>query len=270
MEKVKSKDGTLIAHERFGEGPALILVGGALSNRSGAISIAQVLSADFTAIAYDRRGRGDSGDARPFSMEREIEDIDALIGVAGGDAFVYGHSSGAALAIEAALSGLAITKLALYEPPYIVNDGRPPLPDDYVPTLERLIESGPPGAAVEYFWRVGLLMPPPVIAQMRTTPMWPELLKTERTLPYDGLAMGGHMSGRPLPAEWSSRLTVPALVLEGGDSPASLRDAAAAVAGLLPNAELRTLEGQGHGAPAEMLAPILAGFLLEKTAGRAG
>jgi pimeloyl-ACP methyl ester carboxylesterase len=268
MDRVQSRDGTLIAYERTGKGPALILVTGALADRADARPVAAALAAHFTAVVYDRRGRGDSGDTPPFAMEREIEDIDALIHAAGGQAFLFGHSSGAALAVEAAVRGLAISKLALYEPPYIVNDNRPPLPSDFVSTLESMVAAGPPGAAVEYFWRVGMLMPPQLIAQMKTMPMWPGILKVERTLPYDGLAMGGHMSGRPLPAEWASKVTMPTLVIDGGESPASLRDAVAAVAELLPRAERRTLDGQGHGAPPEVLAPLLTEFLLGKAATR--
>ena len=268
MDKVQSRDGTLIAYERFGDGPAVILVNGAFGDRADARPLAAALATHFTAFAYDRRGRGDSGDNRPFAVEREIEDIDSLIQVAGGSAFLFGHSSGAALALEAAVRGLAITKLALYEPPYIVNDGRPPLPSDYVSTLESMVAAGPPGAAAEYFWRVAMLMPPPLIAQMKTMPMWPGILKVEHTLPYDGLAMGDHMSGRPLPAEWARKVTIPTLVIEGGESPSSLNDAVAAVAGLLPRAERRTLEGQGHGAPPEVLAPVLTEFLLGKAATR--
>jgi pimeloyl-ACP methyl ester carboxylesterase len=266
MDKVRSKDGTLIAYERLGEGPAVIIITGALGDRADARPLAEALAPRFTAFAYDRRGRGDSGDTRPFAIEREIEDIDALINVAGGEASLFGHSSGAALALEAAVRGLAVSKLALYEPPYIVDGSRPPLPQEYVPTLQALVASGPPGAAIEYFWRVAMLMPPELIAQMRTMPMWPDLVKVEHTLPYDGLAMGDHMAGKPLPAEWAAKVTIPTLVIDGAESPASLRDAVAAVARLLPDAERRTLDGLGHGAPPEVIAPIVSAFLLGKTA----
>ena len=262
MNTARSSDGTLIAYERVGTGPAIILVGGALSDRAGAASLAATLAPRFSSIAYDRRGRGDSGDTPPYAVEREIEDLDALIAEAGGQAFVYGHSSGAALALEAAVHGLPITKLALYEPPYIVDDSRAPLPEDYVPTLRALAAAGRRGDAVEYFWRVGLQVPPEMITQMRAAPWWPGIEALAHTLSYDGEVMGDHMAGRALPAEWATRVTIPTLVIDGADSPAQLRNAVAAVTELLPHAERRTLAGQGHGAPAEVLAPILEAFFL--------
>ena len=262
MDRVTSRDGTPIAYERIGSGPALILVTGALTERADVVPLAQALAPQFTAYAYDRRGRGDSGDTKPFSIEREFEDIDALITAAGGSAFLFGHSSGAALVLEAVLHGSSITKQALYEPPYIVNGDRPPLPDDYVPTLEALIAEDRRADAVEYFWSTGMLIPPFLVAQWRESPMWPGVLKVANTLPYDGAAMGDHMSGKPLPAEWATKATIPTLVIDGDQSPASLRDAVAEVTALLPNAERRTLEGHGHGAPPDVIAPILREFLL--------
>jgi pimeloyl-ACP methyl ester carboxylesterase len=262
MNTVRSSDGTLIAYDRVGTGPAIIMVGGALSDRAGAASLAAALAARFSAIAYDRRGRGDSGDTPPYAVEREIEDVDALIAEAGGQAFVYGHSSGAALAMEAAVSGLAITKLALYEPPYIVDESRAPLPEDYVPTLRALVAAGRRGDAVEYFWREGLQLPPEMVTQMRAAPWWPGIETLAHTLSYDGEVMGDQMTGKPLPAEWAARVTIPTLVIDGAESPAQLRNAVAAVTDLLPHAERRTLAGQGHGAPAEVLAPILEAFFL--------
>lgn len=250
----------------MGEGPAVIIVTGALGDRAAARPLAVALAPHLTALAYDRRGRGDSGDTRPFAVEREVEDIDALIHEAGGEAFLFGHSSGAALALESAVRGLAISKLALYEPPYVVDDSRPPLPEDYVPTLQALVAADRPGAAIEYFWRVAMLTQPELVAQMRTMPMWPDLVRLEHTLPYDGLAMGGHMAGQPLPAEWATKVTMPTLVIDGGGSPSSLRNAVAAVSKLLPHAERRTLDGRGHGAPPEVIAPILTEFLLRRTA----
>ena len=138
MSEVRSKDGTPIAFDRSGAGPPLIVVLGSLNDRSSAAPLAEALATDFTVYAYDRRGRGDSGDTPPYAVDREIEDIDALISEASGSAVVYGHSSGAVLALEAAARGLAIPKLALYEPPFVVDDSRPPLPDDYVATLQEL------------------------------------------------------------------------------------------------------------------------------------
>lgn len=262
MDTTRSKDGTPIAYERIGDGPALVIVSGALSDRAAGVKLASVLRSRFATFAYDRRGRGDSGDTAPYAVEREIEDLDALIQAAGGSAYVFGHSSGAALALAAAGRGLAITKLALYEPPYIVDDSRPPMPADYLPTLRRLAAEGRRGETVEYFWRVGLLLPPEMIAQLRASPMWADSLSLAHTLPYDNEIMNGLMAGRPLPAEWAGKVTIPTLVMDGDQSPPSMRNAVAAVAALLPDAERRTLEGQGHGAPPDVLAPILADFFL--------
>src|SRR5512137_163645 len=143
MQKVTSKDGTAIAFDKTGQGPAIILVGGALSDRSAAVPLASLLAPHFTVFAYDRRGRGDSGDTAPYAVEREVEDIDALIDTAGGSAFVFGHSSGAVLALEAA-RGLShkIPRLALYEPPFIVDDSRPPMPEDFRARLQGLLAEG--------------------------------------------------------------------------------------------------------------------------------
>ncbi len=262
MELARSADGTAIAYERTGVGPPLILVSGALSDRSGAASLVALIDSRFTAIAYDRRGRSDSGDTAPYAPAREIEDLGALIRAVGGEAFVYGHSSGAALALEAAVSGLAIRRLALYEPPYLVDDSRPPLPADYVPTLRALIADGRRAEAVEYFWRVAMLMPDELIAQLRGAPMWPKHLSLAHTLSYDGEVMGDRMRGRPLPEEWAKKVTIPTLVIDGAESPRQLRDAVAAVAALLPHATRWTLEGQGHGAAPEVLAPVLETFFL--------
>src|SRR5947199_7629740 len=132
MRKVRSKDGTAIAFDQSGDGPAIILVGGAMSTQSASMPLAALLAPHFTVFAYDRRGRGDSGDTAPYAVEREVEDLQALIGEAGGSAYVFGHSSGAALALEAAARGSSITKLALYEAPYIVDDSRAAVPGDIV------------------------------------------------------------------------------------------------------------------------------------------
>ena len=154
MRKVISKDGTPIAFDQSGQGPALILVAGATATRLAEASLAAVLAPHFTVFAYDRRGRGESGDTVPYAVEREVEDIDALINEAGGSAFVFGHSSGAVLALEAArLLPTKITRLALYEPPFIIDDSRPPAPRNYAAHLRELVSSGRRGEAVEYFMR---------------------------------------------------------------------------------------------------------------------
>ncbi len=262
MNTVTSADGTLIAYDRTGSGPSLVFVNGALSTRADVKSVAEVLAPRFTVFAYDRRGRGDSGDTQPYAVEREIQDLEAIVQEAGGQALVFGHSSGAALALEAVVRGLAATRLALYEPPYIVDGSRPPVPVDYVPTLRRLIDEGRAGDAVAYFWQVGILMPPEAIAQMRSAPWFAGIEALGHTLLYDGEVMGDHMRGMPLPQEWATKATLRTLVLDGDQSPASMRNAVEAVVQLLPNAERRTLNGVGHGAPPDVLAPVLEEFFL--------
>jgi len=260
VQKATSKDGTAIAFEKAGQGPAIILVGGALSDRSAAAPLASLLAPHFTVFAYDRRGRGDSGDTAPYAVEREVEDIGALIKEAGGSAFVLGHSSGAALALEAAARGLAITRLALYEPPFIVDDSRPPLPKDYVAQLDKLVSAGRRGDAVEYFMKEAVGVPDNLLAQMRDMPMWAEMEKMAHTLAYDGKVMGDNMAGNTLRAKQWTSVTVPTLVMDGGASPAWARNAVQAVADVLPNAQRRTLEGQTHGVDPAALAPILVEF----------
>ena len=268
MRKVISKDGTPIAFDQSGQGPALILVAGATATRQAEASIAAALAPDFTVFAYDRRGRGDSGDTLPYAVEREVEDIEALIDEAGGSAFVFGHSSGAVLALEAArLLPDKITKLALYEPPFIIDDSRPPSPQDYVPHLTELVSSGRRGEAVEYFMTV-VGTPSEMMAQMRQSPMWPGLEEVAPTLAYDGAIMGNTMRGDPSSLKKWSGVTVPTLVMDGTvfmgreDSHVFMRHGAQELANILPNAQHRTLEGQDHGPADNVLAPALKEFFL--------
>ncbi|HEX6231414.1 MAG TPA: alpha/beta hydrolase [Actinomycetota bacterium] len=261
MDSVRSEDGTEIAFERTGEGPPLVMVGGALSDRSAAAPLAALLAPDLTVFAYDRRGRGDSGDTPPYAVEREVEDLEAVIGEAGGSASVLGHSSGAVLSLEAAARGAPVTKLALYEPPFIVDHGRPPTPEDYLARLEDLLAAGERGAAVEYFLRVGPRVPEEALAGMRGSPAWPGLERLAHTLPYDVRILGDGTSGRPLPAgRWAS-VAVPTLVMVGGDSPPWQRTSARGLAEILPDARYRALAGQTHAFEPAVLAPVLLGFL---------
>src|SRR5258707_8754239 len=186
MEKVNSKDGTLIAFDRSGEGPPIILVDGALCYRaSGPMGpLAKLLAQHFTVYTYDRRGRGDSGNTSPYAVEREVDDIEALIIAAGGTAFVFGASSGAALALEAANRGLAIEKLALYEAPFIVDNSRPPTPEDFVAQLDSLIALERRGDAVKLFLKL-VGVPAIFLAIMRFMPVWSKLTAVAHTLPYD-------------------------------------------------------------------------------------
>jgi pimeloyl-ACP methyl ester carboxylesterase len=257
---VTSADGTRIAYETAGSGPPLVLVGGAFGTRTDARELAGALSARFTAAAYDRRGRGDSGDTAPYAPARELDDLRALIGALGGSAFVYGQSSGGALSLDAVAAGLPITKLAVYEPPFTVDDSRPPYPAGFVESLRGMVEAGRPGDAVAEFWRTGLLQPESEIEQARRAPFWPHLESLAHTLVYDYEVLGERISGRPLSPAWAASIAIPVLLLEGGDSPATLRNAVASLEALLPQATKRTLAGQGHGAPAGVLAPILESF----------
>jgi pimeloyl-ACP methyl ester carboxylesterase len=261
MKKVLSKDGTPIAFDRSGEGPPLILVDGALCYRaSGPMGpLSAALAPHFTVYTYDRRGRGDSGDTAPYSVEREVDDIDALIREAGGSAFVYGTSSGAALALEAANRRLAIKKLALYEAPFIVDDSRPPAPQDFLPRLKELTAGNRRGDAVRLFMKL-VGVPSVVIALMRFMPAWSKLKGVAHTLVYDITIVGDNQRGQPLPATRWTSVTAPTLVVVGGKSPAWMRHAMQALGDVLPNARRRTLEGQTHIVSPKALAPVLVEF----------
>lgn len=260
MKTVTSRDGTTIAFEQLGQGPALILVGGAISDRTGAMGLATVLADHFTVCAYDRRGRGDSDDTAPYAVEREIEDLEALSAEAGGSAFVFGHSSGAVLSLRAAASGLPIPKLAVYEPPFIVDDTRPPLPEDYAEHIQGLIVAGRKGDALAYFMTTLVEMPEAVVSQWRDEPSWAASENVAHTLAYDIAVAGDTMSSKPLSEEPWNRITVPTLVMAGGASAEWQHNGVRALADVLPNARLRTLEGQGHGAADDILAPLLVEF----------
>jgi pimeloyl-ACP methyl ester carboxylesterase len=261
MGTVQSRDGTEMAFESSGRGPALVLVDGALCYRGSSpnTALAEALADRFTVYTYDRRGRGESGDTSPYVVEREVEDLDAVIKQAGGSAYLYGISSGAALALEAANRGLGVEKLALYEAPFIVDDSRPPVPGDIVAQLDELIAAGRRGDAVRLFMRqVGV--PRFVIALMRFMPAWSKLKAVAHTLPYDMTIVSDHQAGEPLPAERWSYVTAPTLVIAGGKSPAWMQNAMDSLAQVLPKAERRTLEGQTHMVKASALAPLIADF----------
>lgn len=262
MDTVRSSDGTTIAFDRRGAGPAVVIVGGALSGRGAAANLSQALASRMTAIAFDRRGRGDSGDTPPYDVDREIEDIAALIDVAGGSAYVFGHSSGAVLSLRAAGAGLPIRRLALYEPPFIVDTTRPPLADDYAGHIDELIAADRRDEAVVYFLATGPRLPGPAIDGMKSSPAWAGMTAIAHTLSYDNRIMGDTMGGDAGSlGEWST-LATPTLVLAGGDSPPSMQHAAATIAAVLPDASMRLLEGQTHGAASEVLGPVLLDFFL--------
>lgn len=260
MNTVQSADGTRIAFDWFGDGSPLVVVGGALSDRSAAVSLAHTLGAHFTVYTYDRRGRGDSGDSDdtlPNAVEHEIEDLAAVCDQAGGSPFVFGHSSGACLVLEAAASGQPMRKLAVYEPPYIVDDTRVH-PAGMRERLTDLIRAGRRGDAVKLFLTEGPQVPQEAIALMQLDPTWASMEAIAHTLLYD-LAIVGDMV---MPRTHLAKVEVPTLALCGGDSPAWARNAVAAVAAILPNARLVSLDGQTHGAADDVLVPVLVQFFL--------
>lgn len=272
MQTVTSQDGTKIAYDRDGTGAPVILVNGALGDRAldrkfkQMIVISELLSPQFTVLNYDRRGRGESGESGPFAIEREIDDIAALIEAVGGRASLFGFSSGGALALRAAGAGIGVERVAVYEAPFVVNvDDKRPVAD-YGQRLEGLIAEDDRSGAVKHFMRNAMGMPAPAVAAMRLMPMWKQMQANAPTLRYDWAALGEHnMQGHPLRVqEWAS-VTVPALVIYGGRSPSSLQNGSRALADVLPNAELRVLEGMGHRLKVKVLAPVLAEFFGKHT-----
>jgi pimeloyl-ACP methyl ester carboxylesterase len=257
MNKVHSKDGIQIAFDRSGKGPAVVLVGGVLGDRAQQAPVAGLLAEHFTVFNYDRRGHGESGFTPPYAVEREFEDLNAIIDAADGSAFVYGTSVCAVLALYAAAAGLAakIKKLALWEPPYIVDDSRPPAPQDYKAQLTELLSLGRRGDMVELFMTQAVGMPVEVVAQMRQAPWWPAQEALAHTLIHNAEIMGDFS----LPKERVASIRVPTLVIDGGQTP-WLSHAAQAVADALPNAQRRTLKGQPHNVAPEAIAPVLVEF----------
>jgi pimeloyl-ACP methyl ester carboxylesterase len=267
MNHIQSADGTSIAYDRVGQGPALILVDGALCRRAfGPMTkLAQQLAPYFTVYSYDRRGRGDSSDAGSYSAEREVEDIAALIQLAGGSACVYGASSGAALGLYAAASGLPITRLALYEPPF-VSEGSTGQEPDHVAALRALLAENQRGAAVRYFMRDMVRVPKPVVFMMQLiVPVWSKLKAVAHTLPYDATIMGNWS----VPVERAAKARVPTLVMHGGKTDPRLMRAATALVAALPQAESRVLAGQDHNAAASAVAPVLREFFLNEPSAQA-
>lgn len=262
MGKIFSKDGTNIAYDKTGEGPALIIVAGAFQDRTAIAAYAESLSKHFTVYNDDRRGRGEGGDTQPYAVEREIEDIDALVQEAGGLAFVFGGSSGGVLTLDAAAHGSNITKLAVYEPPFVVDDSRDPVPENMIDQLKDMIASGRRGDAAETFMTRGSLMPADVVAGMRAQPFWSGAEAVAHTLVYDAMIMDGTMRGTPLPVDRWAAVTIPTLVIYGGAGPAWSRNAAEAIIELLPHAERRALEGQFHDLTPGVLTPVLEKFFL--------
>lgn len=259
--EARSADGTTIAYTRYGDGPPLILADGAMCHRSfGPMTkLGSLLARDFTVYTYDRRGRGESGDTAPYAVEREVEDLAALIAAAGGSAGICGVSSGAALALEAAKHLPGITKLVLYEAPFIVDSTRTPMPEGYLEGLQGLIAAGRRGDAVKMFLSfVGV--PGAVLRLMRVMPAWRKMTAVAPTLPYDISIVKGHQRGVPLdPAEFSA-VTIPVCVLAGGKSPDWMRNGNRSLAEALRSGQHRVLPGQTHMVKAPVVAPVVREF----------
>jgi pimeloyl-ACP methyl ester carboxylesterase len=257
MKTVTSSDATTIAFDQFGAGAPIIMAAGAFNDRSTTEPLARALAPQFLAVNYDRRGRGDSGDAPQYAVEREIEDIDAIIAEVGGSAAMFGYSSGATLALRAAAAGLAITRLALYEPPFAIGDSRPRPRADLNAELAQLIAAGRRGDAVELFQTEVIGMPAEVVAQLREAPFRPGMEAIAHTLLYDATIVGD----LSLPTELIASIATPTLVIDGDQSPPVIREAARAVADTLPNGQLHSLAGRDHTIDPGATAPILAEFL---------
>jgi pimeloyl-ACP methyl ester carboxylesterase len=257
MSTVESKDGTRIGYETSGHGPALILIDGAMCSRAfGPMAkLAPLLAPQFTVYRYDRRGRGESGDTVPYAPAREIEDVDALIRVAGGKAHLLGLSSGAALALECAAAGLEVDRVVAFEPPYTEDD---PNRAKHRPALERMIREGRRADAVKYFMRDMVGLPAVFLLLMRVMPgVWGKMKAVAPTLPYDAAVMSGY----DVPRERLAAIRAPTLVLHGDRTQPRLVSAATAVAEAIPGAKHVTLAGQTHNVDAKVLSAAVLPFL---------
>jgi pimeloyl-ACP methyl ester carboxylesterase len=257
---VHSRDGTPIAFDAVGDGPPVILVGGAFSFRRyrSWLQLVELLAPRFTVVNYDRRGRGDSGDAAAYRVEREIDDLAVLVEETGGEADVFGMSSGGVLALRAAAAGVPFRRAVVYQPPFSVDASGHLPPPDFERQLDELVASGNRSATVSYFMREGMGAPRVLVGALRLArPIWRNLEAVSHTLPYDYAVMDGTVHGRPLGGEPWASIAIPTLVLDGGKSPESLRRAADALALAMPNARRRTLDGQSHNLSMKALAPVL-------------
>jgi pimeloyl-ACP methyl ester carboxylesterase len=256
MDTVTSNDGTTIGFDRMGEGPPVVVVGGGSVDRMSNAPLVPLLADRFTVFNYDRRGRGDSGDTLPYAVEREIEDIGAVIEASGGEANLYGTSSGAALALDAAASGqLAIAKLALWEAPFI-PEGQPRPPADTASIYRGFVDAGDRGAAVEYFMSKVVGLPDEFVAQARQAPFWPDQEKIAHTLAYDAEIMADYS----LPTERAASVKMPTLVMAGSASFPWMAETAQALAETIPDAEYRLLPDQTHDVSPEAMAAALTSF----------
>src|SRR5947207_3743790 len=264
MQTVTSKDGTKIAFDKVGSGPAVILVNGAIAYRAfdpNMAQLAELLGKHFTVYNYDRRGRGDSGDTQPFAKEREIEDLQALVEDAGGKAMIFGISSGSVVSLDAAAVIPGMTKVVVYEPALIVDDSRQPVPADYTEHLTALAAEGKRDEAVEYFLTQAVGIPAEYIGGMKQDQAtWSGMTGVAHTIAYDAACVGTVMQGKPLPTDRWVKVTLPVLVADGGASEAWVHHAADALAKVLPHASHQALAGQTHMVDPKVLAPVIIEF----------
>jgi pimeloyl-ACP methyl ester carboxylesterase len=255
--KVTSKDGTTIAYEKVGHGEVVILVLGALNSRKSGSKLAKLLASHFTVVSYDRRGRGDSTDTEPYSPHCEFEDIVSLIDTVGGPVCLYGHSSGAAIALQVANKlHKQVRKLAIYEAPYSLNEEECKTANEYYVQLKKLLKEGRKGDAVALFIRsVGVS--DKQIQAIKSMPMWRGLEIMAPTLAYDSEVMG---EGHALPLALLKSIKIPTLIMHGGAGTINMRNAAHAISRYIPHMQIRTLEGQTHGVSPKVLAPVLIEF----------
>jgi pimeloyl-ACP methyl ester carboxylesterase len=260
MSETRSKDQTEIAFDRLGGGQPVIVVGGATCDRARMHPISEELARDFEVINYDRRGRGESGDTQPYAVGREVEDIAALIDEAGGSASVYGHSSGAALALNAAAAGLPIERLILHDPPYSPEPEGEDERRAYGENLRKLLGEDRRGDAVELFFST-IGMPASMVAGMRSSPFWPALEAIAPTLAYDSEVMGHVSTGSAVPLDLLERVRMPVLVICGGANEQWWRAAASLIADGVAQGRLEILDGAPHVVAPEVVAPVIAAFV---------
>jgi pimeloyl-ACP methyl ester carboxylesterase len=262
MSTVTSSDGTTIAYSKTGSGPALILVDGAMCYRDfgPAKKFTEALADSFTVYTYDRRGRGESSNTEPFDVQREVEDLAAVVKEAGGSPYVFGHSSGAALALEAANAGEPISKLAVYEAPFIVDPSGPVGKDEqYWPAITGAIAEGRNGDAVKHFMRL-VGVPGLMVTLFPVMPAWKKLKAIAPTLPYDQAVLASNRTGRPLPEDRYEGVRMPVLSMAGGKSDEWFRNAMRNVAERVADGRYRTIDGQNHMLKAAAIAPALKEF----------
>jgi pimeloyl-ACP methyl ester carboxylesterase len=264
---VTSADGTAITVDRSGQGAPVVCVDGAMSTRSlgPGKMLASHLADAFTVYTYDRRGRGDSGDASGYEVQREIEDLAAVIAAAGKDAMVFGHSSGCVLALEAAHAGAPITHLALYEPPFVIDRTRPAVGEAWAQELDGLLAAGRRGQAVRRFMVEVARAPRLVPLLMSLTPMFKQIKAVAHTLAYDTALLSPYQTGEPLPVNRFGDVRVPTRLLLGGKSPEWIANAAHALERVLPAGELTVLDGQTHMLKPKVTAPVVRQFFTHRT-----